>query len=112
MTLRIPRPVNRALDAAAHHPRAVLGTALVAFLSVTAVTILTAPLAAWAVGAAFVVYLAVVGHVARVTRLRARLRQTEYDLAAERAANARLRTGDGTAPTVQLRTIGESGEAL
>lgn len=112
MSLRIPRPVNRVLDVAGRHPQAAQGVVAATFLSIGALTILTSPLAASAVVGLFTVYIAVLGHVLQVARLRDRLRQTEYDLAAERAENARLRTGDASAPTVQLRSIGEGGEAL
>ncbi|WP_075906401.1 hypothetical protein [Actinomadura sp. CNU-125] len=100
------------MDAAARHPQATLGVTGAAFFAITATTVLTSPLAAWITGAAFVVYMAAVGHILRVAQLRSRLRQTEYDLAAERAEVARLRTGDASAPTVQLRSIGEAGESL
>lgn len=112
MSFRIPRPVNRLLDAAARHPQATRGVILATFLSVGALAILTSPLATWTIAALFTVYVAGLGHILQVARLRDRLRQTEYDLAAERAEVARLRAGDGSAPTMQLRSIGDGGEAL
>lgn len=111
MTVRIPGPVNRFLDAVDAHPRttavAVIAGAVV--LPVTA-ALLNRTAAAVAAGL-LLVYVLAMGHRLRVLQLREQVRQRDYDLAAERAEVARLRAGDPSAPTAQLRSIGDRGES-
>lgn len=110
MRLCIPRPVNRVLDAAARHPRW-FGTVLLAgLLSVAAGAVWWSPIVAGALAGLLVVYVAGAGHWLRVTRLREQVRQRDYDLAAADAEIRRLRAGDPSAPTAQLRPIGDRGE--
>lgn len=110
MRVRIPTRINRALDAAQRYPRA-----LVAVVSGTAVAWPVAvhwasPVAAVITGAVLAVYVVVVLFTIRVMRLRETIRQLAYDSAAKDAEIARLSAGDPSAPTAQLRPIGEGGE--
>lgn len=110
MRIRIPGPVNRALDAVTRHPKRLNVGLLVGLLALAAVAVWWSLIAAAVLAVLLVAYLAGVGHWLRVARLREQVRQANYDLAAERAENARLRAGDPTAPTAQLRPIGDRGE--
>ncbi|TYK45214.1 hypothetical protein [Actinomadura decatromicini] len=112
MSIRIPTRVNKALDAAERHQWAAVAAVIAYAVTVLVVAVivghLTAGFTAMALGAmAFIV----LHDRAREARLREQLRQRDYDLAAERREIERLRAGDPSAPTAQLRPIGESGEA-
>lgn len=110
MRIRIPRPVNRVLDAAARHPRW-FGTVLaVGLLSVAAGAVWWSPIVAGALAGLLVAYIAGAGHWLRVAWLREQLAQRDYDLAAAQAELRALRQGDPSAPTAQLRPIGDRGE--
>ena len=110
MRIRIPRPVNRALDAAARHPRRFDLGLLAGLLAVSASAVWWSPLAAVLLAVLLVVYIAVAAHWLRVTRLREQVAQSRYDLAAAQAELYALRQGDASAPTAQLRPIGDRGE--
>lgn len=103
MTIRIPRPVDLAWDWVGRNPDVLIpavilpAAALVAFVN---------PWAAVIVGLlGWVVFELVAHRVGMVARLRARVRDLEYDLAAAMAENRRLRQGDPTARTIGLLPI-------
>lgn len=110
MTTRIPRPVNRALDYLVRHPKRLDAVLLAGLLGMVAACVWWSLAAAVVLAGLLVAYIAAVGHWLRVARLREQVQQAAYDLAAERAENARLRAGDPSAPTAQLHTIGDRGE--
>lgn len=110
MRIRIPTPLNRAIDTAQAHPRIslIVGSALA----------VAWPVAVWwaspaaAVITAVGLSLYVVGGVVATRFLwyRETIRQLRYELAAERLKNARLREGDPSALTAQIRPIPDGGE--
>jgi membrane protein implicated in regulation of membrane protease activity len=104
--------VNRALDAVAEHPRVTSGAVLVAGVVLPVAAVWVSLTGAAAVAGVMAAYVLALGHRIRVLRLKEQLQQRDYDLAAERAEVARLRAGDPTAPTTQLRPIGDRGELL
>lgn len=110
LRIRIPGPVNRALDAAHRHPRAV--TAVVAGCAVAwpLAVYWASPAAAVIVGAVLALYVAGTVAAVRDARLREEIRQLRYDLAATEQIIKRLSAGDPSAPTAQLRPIGDRGE--
>lgn len=112
MRIRIPRPINRALDAAARHPRRLSMVLLTGLLALAAAVVWWSLAAAVVLACLLVAYIAGAGHWLRVARLREQVRQRDYDLAAADAEIRRLRAGDPTAPTMRLRSIGEAGERL
>lgn len=103
MRIRIPRPVNTALDWVAANPDSLIppvvlpAAGLVAFVNVPAALV---------IGSFGLVAFVVVGRrVGLVARLRSENRDLRYDLAALDAEVRRLRQGDPTAPTVGLLPI-------
>lgn len=110
MRIRIPRPINRALDAAARHPRWLDAVLLAGLLTLVAAAVWWSPFVAGALAGLLVAYVAGAGHWLRVARLREQVRQRDYDLAAKDAELRALRQGDPSAPTAQLRPIGDRGE--
>lgn len=110
MSIRIPRTVNRALDTVGRYQVVAAGVAI-AVIAAVAVTWRSPAALAGAV-AAMVGLAVIAAYEVQERRLRERLRQAEYDRDAERAENARLRAGDPSAPTAQLRTLGDRGESL
>ena len=112
MTVRIPRRVNRALDAVDAHPRTASAAVIAGAVALPLAAVWLSHVGAAVAAGLLAVYVAAMGHRLRVLRLREQIRQLDYDLAAERAENARLRAGDPSAPTMRLRSIGEAGERL
>ena len=111
MSVRIPRPVNRTLDAVSTHPRAVVTAVVVAGIALpVAAALLSLTGAAAVAGGTALAYVLATVHRLRVSGLKEQIRQRDYDLAAERAQVERLSVGDPSAPTAQLRQIGETGE--
>jgi hypothetical protein len=98
------------LDAAARHPRWTSLVLLAGLLSVAAGAVWWSLTAAAVLAGLLVVYVAGAGHWLRVARLREQIAQRDYDLAAKDAELRHLRQGDPSAPTAQLRPIGDRGE--
>jgi hypothetical protein len=111
MRIRIPNRVNRALDAVERGRWVSAAVMVAAAVAVVAVAVAMDQMQAGfgAVGIGALAYLTA-DSWARGARLREQIRQRDYELAAERRANKQLREGDPSAPTAQLRAIGESGE--
>ena len=112
MKIRIPRPVNRGLDAVTEHPRAAVVAVVVGAVVLPVIAVWVSPPVAVFIAVTMAAYTVGARYRLRIQRLEEQVRQAEYDLAAERAENARLRAGDPSAPTAQLRQIGEAGELL
>ncbi len=110
MRIRIPRPVNRALDAAARHPRRLDTVLLAGLLALAAAVVWWSPVAAGVLAGLLVAYIAGASWWLQVTRLREQIAQRDYDLAAKDTELRALRQGDPSAPTAQLRPIGDRGE--
>lgn len=111
MRIRIPNPVNRVLDMAGRYPRSV-ATVVSATAVTWSLTLVWISLLAAALVAAGLVLFVVVGWFAvRDLQRKEVVRQLRYDMAAKDAQIARLSAGDPSAPTAQLRQIGEAGEA-
>jgi hypothetical protein len=102
--------VNRTLDAVAEHPRVTAGAVLGAGVALPVAAVWVSLTGAAVVAGVMAAYVLALGHRVRVLRLRDQIRQLEYDSASDRAEIARLRAGDPTAPTAQLRPIGDRGE--
>ena len=111
MRIRIPAPINQALDAFGRSQLLVSVAVVSAAAGALAVAVVMDQLAAGfgVVGMGGLLLLGVMSRV-RESRLREQVRQRDYDLAAQAAEIARLSAGDPSAPTAQLRSIGESGE--
>jgi hypothetical protein len=108
MSVRIPAPVNLLLDWSSrnrlHITGAVVGVVWAAAVASQSLTV-------GAAATVFTVGISLIAvHTIRTRRLRESLAQARYDNAALEAQLADCRTGDPTDPTVQLRTIGETGE--
>ena len=112
MSVRIPRLLNRALDVAARHQRPFTGLLTVGLLGLAAAAVWWSLLAATALGALLLAYSVGAWAWLRIVSLREQVRQRDYDLAAAHAEIRRLRQGDPSAPTAQLRPIGDRGEQL
>lgn len=110
MRVRIPTPVNRVLDRVEHHRRVAVGSTAAVILTAAVGLVWASPYAAVIAAGCLAVYVTGVWFAVREMRIREALRQAAYDLAAERQENALLRAGDPTAPTAQLRHIGDHGE--
>lgn len=110
MSVRIPGPVNRALDGAHRHPRAVAAVIVAAAGTGGLAFYWASPVAATIAAALLLLYVISAFFTVRELQLRETIRQLRYDLAAERRENERLRAGDPSAPTAQLRSIGDRGE--
>lgn len=110
MSVRIPRPVNQALDTAARHPRRLNTVLLAGLLALVAAVVWWSMTAAVVLACLLVAYIAGAGHWLRVARLREQIGQRDYDLAAKDAELRQLRQGDPYAPTARLRPIGDRGE--
>ena len=112
MRIRIPTRVNQALDAVERGRWVSAAVMVAAAVAVAAVALaldhLTAGFAVMGITA--LLFLAATSS-RREARLREQVRQAEYNLAAERRANEQLRAGDPSAPTAQLRPIGDRGES-
>jgi hypothetical protein len=108
VSFRIPAPVNTALDWVSRNRWPITG-ASVALAVVTAAYTQSAAVAAGACAAmaagAVLTVLCINGR-----HLRKALAQARYDMGAMQDELDERRTGDPTAPTVQLRTIGDGGE--
>ena len=111
MRIRIPNPVNQALDTVGRRQRLVSVAVVSAAAGALTVAAFMDQLAAvsGAVGVGALLLLGAMSR-AREARLREQVRQRDYDLAAKDAEIARLSAGDATAPTAQLRPIGDRGE--
>lgn len=112
MRIRIPTRINRVLDGVGRHQWAVS-----AAVSAAAVVLLAAAVWVSRTGAGIATGLLLVVFItgtygARIRQLREQVRQRDYDMAAKDAEIARLSAGDPTAPTTQLRSIGDGGELL
>ena len=107
MSVRIPRPLNRVLDSAARHQRWFTSLLTVGLFVLVAGAVWWSPVAAAALGGLLVVYSAATWAWLRIVSLREQVRQRDYDLAAAHAEIRRLRQGDPSAPTAQLRPIGD-----
>lgn len=109
MSVRIPGPINSAIDAVTRHRFPVIGvTGGAAWTGVA----LSHSAALGAGAAAFTAGAAVIAVVdLQMRRLRDRAEQAEYNERAALRDVAAARAGDPSAPTVQLRTIGEGGES-
>lgn len=112
MNPRIPRPVNTVLDAAHRHPRAVIAVVAGAAVAWSVALYWASPIAAVITAAVLAVYVVVMVFTVREMRLREMVRQRDYDLAAANQIIKRATAGDPTAPTTQLRPIGDRGEPL
>jgi hypothetical protein len=108
--IRIPKPVNAVLDAPDRHPRVAVAVVAGCALAWPVALYWASPLAAVIAGCGLLLFVGAMVFTGREMRWRETVRQRDYDLAAERRENARLRTGDPTAPTTQLRHIGDRGE--
>jgi hypothetical protein len=108
--IRIPAPVNRALDAVEHRQWAASAAVSVAAVALLVAAALGARTPAGIAAGVLLVAFLTGSYRVRVRRLQEQVRQRDYDLAAQAAEIARLSAGDATAPTTQLRFIGESGE--
>jgi hypothetical protein len=110
MTVRIPTRVNRILDLVATPPHAPI-TAAVSVLAVAAVGLVwVSHTAAAATAGVLGVVLVAACHIVRVAAWKDRAVQAESDLRIAEHKIAQLEAGDPSAPTAQLRTIGETGE--
>ncbi|WP_329521213.1 hypothetical protein [Spirillospora sp. NBC_01491] len=109
MSIRIPSPINAALDVMSRHPIPTVGIALAAAAGLVAAwSSLTAAVVA-AVGV--LAYVAASAHVIQVTHLKEQVRQRDYDKAALQAQVDLLRAGDASAMTQKIHAIGgDSGE--
>lgn len=110
MRIRIPRPINRVLDAAARHPRSLSTVLLAGLLALAAAVVWWSLTTAGVLACLLVAYIAGAAHWLQVARLREQIAQRDYDLAAKDAELRALRQGDPSAPTAQLRPIGDRGE--
>lgn len=110
MRVRIPHPVNRALDAVGSRPR--VTAAVVAGTGMAGAPLLAwaSPLAAVITVCGLLLYITGAWFTVRELRYRETIRQQAYDLAAAHQIIQRMSAGDPTAPTAQLNPIGERGE--
>ncbi|MEV4672676.1 hypothetical protein AB0K34_13560 [Actinomadura sp. NPDC049382] len=102
--------MNQALDTAARHPRRLNTVLLAGLLALVAAVVWWSLTAAVVLACLLVAYIAGAGWWLQVARLREQVRQCDYDLAAARSELRALRQGDPSAPTAQLRPIGDRGE--
>ena len=108
MRIRIPDPINSALDALTRFRLTALAATVAA--GVVAASLCPSPVVRSIGAAVGVAFFAAVFHVSRVERWRERARQAEYDLASAKHEIDQMRAGDPAAPTAQLLAIGETGE--
>lgn len=110
MKVRIPKPVNAALDAAHRNPRVVVAVAAAGAVAWPLALYWASPTAAVITGCVLLLYVVATLAAVRDARLREEIRQLRYDLAAAEQIIKRLSVGDPSAPTAQLRPIGDRGE--
>jgi ABC-type dipeptide/oligopeptide/nickel transport system permease subunit len=110
MKIRIPAPINGALDAVERRQWVASTAVSVAAVLLLVVAALGAPSAAGIAAGMLLVLVLSASYRTRVRALQEQVRQRDYDLAAKDAEIARLSAGDATAPTAQFLTIGETGE--
>lgn len=108
MTVRIPARVNRALDWVSRNRLPMIGAACALAVVAAAYTQSVAVAAGTCAAMTFGAVLTVLGINRR--RLREDLAQARYDIGAMQDELDERRAGDPSAPTAQLRTIGEGGE--
>lgn len=111
MRVRIPGPVNRALDAAHRRPRVVVAVVAGCAVAWPLALYWASPVAAVITGCGLLLYVVAVGFVVREMRLREEIRQLRYDLAAAEQIIKLKSAGDPSSPTAQLRPIGDRGES-
>lgn len=110
MSFRIPTRVNRVLDMVATPPHAPI-TAAASVLAVAAVGLVwVSHTAAAATTGVLGAFLLLACHIMRVGVWKERAVQAESDLRIAQHRITQLEAGDPTAPTAQLRTIGDGGE--
>src|SRR5690606_12653857 len=110
MRVRIPGPVNRALDAAHRNPRVVIAVVAAGAVAWPLALYWASPTAPVITRCVLLLYVGGPLAAVRAARLREEIRQLRYDLAAAEQIIKRLSAGDPTAPTAQLRPIGDRGE--
>lgn len=110
MSIRIPGSVNRVLDTVGRRPRVAAAIVAGAALAWPLAVVWASPAAAVIAGCGLLLYIAGVWFTVRELRYREIIRQQAYDLAAAQQIIKRLSAGDPTAPTAQLRPIGDRGE--
>lgn len=108
MSVRIPTGVNGALDWASRNRLPITGTAVALAVVAAAYTQSVAVAAGACAAMSFGAVLAVL--VIDRRRAREERAQAQYDLRALQNELDEARSGDPSAPTVQLRTIGDGGE--
>lgn len=108
MSVRIPTRLNRALDWASRNRMPLAGGSIAAVVLFAAGTQSVAVAAGLGAAMSFGGVLAVL--VVDRRHAREERAQAQYDLRALKNELDEARAGDPSAPTVQLRTIGETGE--
>jgi Flp pilus assembly protein TadB len=108
--VRIPKPVNRVLDAPHRHPRVTVAVVAGCALAWPVALYWASPLAAVIAGCGLLLFVGATVFTSREMRWRETVRQRDYDIAALNQIIKQLSAGDPSAPTAQLRPIGDRGE--